>query len=130
MAQRQALRILSTKFSLHKENFILGPYVQSTTESSIMQNIAGSPVEGTDFFGRETAIRSLWDLLSNHDILLLGPRRIGKTSLARRLMVEARQSGWHAIEVNVASCIDERAFVNKLTEEVKNAARFVDRCAS
>src|SRR4051812_49977761 len=87
-----------------------------------MQNIAGSPVEGTDFFGRETAIRSFWDLLSNHDVLLLGPRRIGKTSLARRLMVEARQNDWHAIEVNVASCIDERTFIDKLTVEVKNTA--------
>jgi hypothetical protein len=87
-----------------------------------MQNIAGSPVEGADFFGRETAIRSFWDILGNHDILLLGPRRIGKTSLARRLMIEARQSDWRAIEVNVASCIDERTFVDKLTTEVKHAA--------
>lgn len=87
-----------------------------------MQNIAGSPVEGTDFFGREKAIRSFWDRLGNDDILLLGPRRIGKTSLARRLMVEARRNEWRAIEVNVASCIDERAFVDKFTKEIKNAA--------
>jgi hypothetical protein len=61
-----------------------------TPQEAHLQNIVGSPVEGTDFFGREAAIRSFWDLLSNHDILLLGPQWIGKTSLARRLMVEAK----------------------------------------
>lgn len=87
-----------------------------------MQNIAGTPVEGDDFFGREGAIRSFWDLLGNHDILLLGPRRIGKTSLSRRLMVEARQHGWSTIEANVASCTDERAFVEKLAQAIKSEA--------
>ena len=49
------------------------------------RNIAGSPVEGTNFFGREAASRSFWEDLQHHDVLPLGPRRIGKTSLARRV---------------------------------------------
>lgn len=88
----------------------------------MVQNIAGSPVEGDDFFGRERTIRTLWDLLGNNDILLLGPRRIGKTSLARRLMAEARADGWRAIEVNVASCTDERAFVDKLARSIDDVS--------
>ncbi|NYZ17939.1 ATP-binding protein, partial [Azospirillum sp. RWY-5-1] len=87
-----------------------------------MRNIAGSPVEGADFFGRDEAIRSLWELLDAHDVLLLGPRRIGKTSLARRFMADVRQRGWSAIEVNVASCRDEAAFVDKLAGTIKAAA--------
>ena len=51
-----------------------------------MDNIAGPPVEGDNFFGREADINALRALLEHHDLLLLGPRRIGKTSIARALM--------------------------------------------
>lgn len=79
-----------------------------------MDNIAGSPVEGDNFFGRATEAERLADILVNDDILLLGPRRIGKTSIARAVMAIVRANDWHAIEINVASCLDERAFLDKL----------------
>ena len=88
-----------------------------------MDNIAGPPVEGDNFFGREAAVAGLWRDLQHHDILLLGPRRIGKTSAARATMKVAQAAGWRALEVNVASCLDERAFVDKLTREVADEAR-------
>lgn len=45
-----------------------------------MKNIVGSPVEDGDFFGREAELAYFVDLLrQGNDILLLGPRRIGKT---------------------------------------------------
>ena len=34
--------------------------------------------------GREAAVAGLWRDLQHHDILLLGPRRIGKTQIATR----------------------------------------------
>ena len=79
-----------------------------------MDNIAGPPVEGENFFGREAEIASLWKTLQNHDVLLLGPRRVGKTSAARELMRVGEANGWHVIEVNIASCVNEQAFVEKL----------------
>ncbi|MBB5607810.1 MULTISPECIES: ATP-binding protein [unclassified Janthinobacterium] len=79
-----------------------------------MDNIAGSPVEGANFFGRDKEAARLADILVNDDILLLGPRRIGKTSIARAVMAQLRTQGWSAIEINVASCIDERGFLDKL----------------
>ncbi|QOL12757.1 ATP-binding protein [Dickeya dianthicola] len=79
-----------------------------------MDNIAGSPVEGENFFGRETEVNSLKETLKNHDVLLLGPRRIGKTSLSREVMSGLQQQGWRTVEVNVASCTDEISFLNKL----------------
>lgn len=84
-----------------------------------MDNIAGSPVEGENFFGRRTDVARLREILSNDDILLLGPRRIGKTSVARAIMVEVRGQGWRAIEINVASCLDERGFLDKLDAALK-----------
>lgn len=79
-----------------------------------MDNIAGSPVEGENFFGREADVARLRDILDHDDILLLGPRRIGKTSIARAVMAQVRGEGWRAIEINVASCVDERGFLDKL----------------
>lgn len=79
-----------------------------------MDNIAGPPVEGDNFFGRAADINTLRELLEHHDLLLLGPRRIGKTSIARALMRAMREAGWRVVEINVAACLDERAFVEKL----------------
>lgn len=83
-------------------------------QNTKMNNIAGPPVEGDDFFGREQAVAALRDLLEHHDVLLLGPRRIGKTSAARRILAGIRAEGWRAIEVNVAACQDERGLIDKL----------------
>ena len=79
-----------------------------------MRNIAGSPVEGDNFYAREGDVARLREILANDDILLLGPRRIGKTSIARAIMARVRSEGWRAIEINVASCQDERGFLDKL----------------
>jgi hypothetical protein len=79
-----------------------------------MYNIAGSPVEGENFFGRETEVTHLDDILRNDDILLLGPRRIGKTSIARAVMARVRADGGRVVEINVASCTDECGFLDKL----------------
>lgn len=81
-----------------------------------MKNIAGSPVEGEDFYGRQAVVKHLQEILTHDDILLLGPRRIGKTSMARAVMSAVRAEGWKAIEINVASCMDERGFLEKLDE--------------
>lgn len=79
-----------------------------------MDNIAGTPVDGENFFGRASETRRLADILANDDILLLGPRRIGKTSICRAVMKLVQANDWRAIEINVASCQDERGFLDKL----------------
>lgn len=79
-----------------------------------MENIAGSPVEGENFYGRASIVEHLKEILSNDDILLLGPRRIGKTSTARAVMAAVKNQGWRSIEINVASCTDEGQFLDKL----------------
>ena len=86
-----------------------------------MRNIAGSPVEGENFFGREQELPRLVSLIEDHDILLLGPRRIGKTSIGRALMAAVGRKGWQSAEVNVAACTDERGFVEKLAAALRPA---------
>jgi hypothetical protein len=36
-------------------------------------------------------------------------------------MTLARDSGWKAIEINVAACVDEKGFLDKLGAELKKA---------
>jgi uncharacterized protein len=89
-----------------------------------MDNIAGPPVEGENFFGRASEVIRFVELLQQHDVLLLGARRIGKTSIARAILktvgdAEAIADAWLGIEVNVASCTDEKAFVKKLARAVE-----------
>ncbi|MFM9970385.1 MAG: hypothetical protein ACKVQK_18495 [Burkholderiales bacterium] len=84
-----------------------------------MDNIAGSPVEGENFYAREADVERLSEILSNDDILLLGARRIGKTSIARAVMVNVRESGWRTVEINVASCQDERDFLDKMESKLR-----------
>lgn len=81
---------------------------------SRMRNIAGSPVEGDNFFGREAETKRLCESLADHDVLLLGPRRIGKTSIARKVMTDLQQQHWRVLEINVASCQNEVDFLDKL----------------
>lgn len=79
-----------------------------------MDNVAGTPVEGENFHGREADIARLITVLENDDVLLLGPRRIGKTSIARAVMAVLQKKDWHTLEVNVAACQNEAQFIEKL----------------
>lgn len=86
-----------------------------------MENIAGPPVDAPNFFGRDAEIQRLIQDLAHHDVLLLGARRIGKTSIAREIMRRLQEQGWRAIEINVASCESERSFIEKLEAAVQAA---------
>jgi hypothetical protein len=87
-----------------------------------MDNIAGPPVDGDNFFGRRAEIERFIELLQAHDVLLLGPRRIGKTSIARAVQRAMPERDWLSIEVNAASCQDELDFVRKLVRAIEDSA--------
>jgi uncharacterized protein len=60
----------------------------------MIQNIAGPPVSGQNLFGREAEIRGLWEKFeSGQNVLMLAPRRVGKTSLMHELK-RAPRPGW------------------------------------
>ncbi len=48
----------------------------------------GNPVWGDDFFDREEILARLWEILKTDSVLLAAPRRVGKTSLMRKLYDE------------------------------------------
>ena len=42
--------------------------------------VVGSVPRGEDYFGQEALIENLWVRLKNDNVLLVAPRRFGKTS--------------------------------------------------
>ncbi|WP_027186500.1 ATP-binding protein [Desulfovibrio inopinatus] len=88
-----------------------------------MNNVTGTPVGGSDFFGRDAELYNCMELMKHNDILLLGARRIGKTSFAREIMRRLNEEGWRVIEINVASCEDEQQFAKRVLEAIRDSAR-------
>ncbi|WP_373331132.1 ATP-binding protein [Salmonirosea aquatica] len=85
-----------------------------------MKNRTGAPVDGNDFFGREKEIAYVWDLLQNgNNILLPSPRRVGKSSFAKKMLEKAEGEGWEVIEINLERAHSELEFVELLTGELR-----------
>jgi hypothetical protein len=51
------------------------------------------------FLFRESFIDTLWESLEKHSILLLAPRRIGKTSVMLDMLDHPR-AGWRVLRIN------------------------------
>jgi len=86
-----------------------------------MRPVIGSPVEGEDFFDRDTERRRMWRRLDTDSLLLLAPRRIGKTSLMRKLCAEAGAQHFRAFSLSFAACADELACVRELSKALSAA---------
>lgn len=83
-----------------------------------MKAIVGNPAEGDDFFDRESEQKKAWRKLEGSHLLMLAPRRIGKTSLIRRLCATARPQGFHAVECSFAKCGAEADCVRMLFDKL------------
>lgn len=82
-----------------------------------ISNKIGPPVEGDDFFGREKEIQKANKLLdSSHSLLLSAPRRIGKSSLAKRLIEEKKNQGWKCVYIDLEETTTEDGFFNLVIE--------------
>ena len=66
-----------------------------------MRNVTGAPVTGDDLYGRRDEIERLWARLDHGEhLLMLAPRRVGKTSLMLELERDPRK-GWDVVYINV-----------------------------
>ncbi|MYE84560.1 MAG: AAA family ATPase [Gammaproteobacteria bacterium] len=67
----------------------------------MVRNVTGAPVVGDDLYGREAEIERLWTALDRGDsLLMLAPRRVGKTSLMRELEWDPRLT-WDVVYIDV-----------------------------
>lgn len=67
------------------------------------------------FYGRNWEIDECWRLLAQgSNLLILGPRRIGKTQLCRRLLERAEGLRWRTAFVDISACEDETGVVERI----------------
>ena len=82
-----------------------------------IENRIGPPVEGEDFYGRKKELGIANRLLdSGHSLLLSAPRRIGKSSLAKRLIEDKKAQGWKCVYIDLEQTTTEDGFLNLIIE--------------
>ncbi|MBI4648748.1 MAG: ATP-binding protein [Bacteroidia bacterium] len=89
--------------------------------------ITGVPVTANDFVGRKQELKEIKYLLQNgQSVVLIAPRRFGKTSLALTVLAELQKKGFFTTSIDLftitnkrrlAECIVEKTLENK---KVKN----------
>jgi hypothetical protein len=80
----------------------------------MLRNATGQPVKGENFFDRDAERAAIWSDLPTEHLLLLAPRRVGKTSLLYRLYEEARANEYEPVFSDVSGLASELAFVERL----------------
>lgn len=80
-----------------------------------ISNIYGPPVVGDDFYGRVNELSQAHQKLdSGHSLVLSAPRRIGKSSFAKRLVKEKSEQGWKCVYIDLEKTQSEVQFLNTL----------------
>jgi hypothetical protein len=77
----------------------------------------GPPVKGDDFFNREEIIQEIWDKLERSNVLLVAPRKFGKTSIMLKLRDDPR-NGFTSIFFDIEHIESPSEFILELIEEI------------
>jgi len=90
-----------------------------------INNKIGSPVEGNDFFGRDKDISRAWEIIRDgNSLILAAPRRIGKSSFAKRMIREAKEEKWKTLYLDLQGVKTEEDFVKLFIEKIQNESWF------
>lgn len=80
-----------------------------------ISNKVGPPVTGEDFYGRSRELAHAHEFLdTNHSLVLSAPRRIGKSSFAKRLVEDKKSSGWTCVYMDLEGIQSQDEFLNIL----------------
>ena len=87
-----------------------------------ISNIFGPPVIGDDFYGRiEELSQAHQRLDSGHSLVLSAPRRIGKSSFAKRLVKDKSEQGWKCVYIDLEKTQSESQFLHTLIAEFEQS---------
>ncbi|MBZ5724399.1 MAG: hypothetical protein LAP87_05320 [Acidobacteriia bacterium] len=75
--------------------------------------LAGGVPEPEELFGREHTIRFIWEQLRGNNILLVAPRRFGKTGVMNHLL-KRTEPGYVAVYLDVEDVHDPEVFCSNL----------------
>lgn len=80
-----------------------------------ISNKVGPPVTGDDFYGRAKELAHAHEYLdTNHSLVLSAPRRIGKSSFAKRLVADKESTGWTCVYIDLEGIQSQEEFLNTL----------------
>ena len=79
--------------------------------------VVGGVVRNEDYHFHKALIRELWELLKKNNVLLLSPRRTGKTSAMYR-MLDYPKNGYHVIHLNVEDIDTPAEFYLSLVDAI------------
>ena len=82
-----------------------------------IRNIVGNVPEPEELYGREDFIGHLWRQIQGNNILLLAPRRFGKTGVMRHVLMKP-QAGYLPIYFDLEDVDSPQEFVWRLTREI------------
>ena len=86
-----------------------------------MEIVTGGITAGDDFFeGRKQYVDELAKLISTNDILLVGPRRTGKTSLINEYLLREKENQGIYLYLNLEDCKGLYEFYIRVIREVLN----------
>lgn len=73
-----------------------------------------------NFFDREQECKFLWRLFrKDKNVLMLAPRRIGKTTLLHKLAEDSEENGFRGVVVDVQGYSDEKDFFQQLCSSIQ-----------
>lgn len=94
----------------------------------IMKGIAnkvGPCVEKEDFYGRKNELNNAWRLIeTGHSLILAAPRRVGKTSFAKKISEYGTDKGWAKIYMNLEKVKDIKGFVSLFKLELEKCQKW------
>lgn len=96
----------------------------------MIKNVVGAPATGGNFFNRVQDQRRLLRRLDSDNVLLLAPRRVGKTSLLHRLADCGESEGFRTVYLSVSDQSREIDFLKSLyaaIEQTRHGASILGR---
>ena len=81
------------------------------------RNIPGNVPDPEDLYGRQTLLDHLWRTIASNNILLLAPRRFGKTGVMRHVLKQP-QGGYLPIYFDLEDVDSPHEFVWRVVREV------------
>ncbi len=82
-------------------------------------NQVGKPVYGNNLIGRDNEMRLIKELiLAGQSIVIVAPRRMGKTSLMMELIRQLKEEGYFTCNIDVFSSSNISSLAHRITESV------------
>lgn len=104
----------------HRLSALVGRILEQVDLTVVSPFVTEGPVSASMFFGREGDIKEILSRLERGSVALLGPRRIGKTSIVQRVLASQRAAGHPLIYMDCQAVTTPRDLLGMLADQYLN----------